>query len=72
MAEILTARGFAYDDGPITEREGRALVRDVIRTLECLNVLAKSEDVLSGDIKVTDTGREFLIEIQRKQHGRPS
>ena len=47
-------------------------MRDVIRTLECLNVLAKSEDVLSGDKKVTDAGREFLIEIQRKQHGRPS
>ena len=72
MAGILGANGFVYDDGPITEREGRALVRDTVRTLECLNVLAKAEDVLSGAREATDAGREFLLEIQRKQHRRPT
>lgn len=70
IAEILTVNGFAYGDGPVTEREGRTLVRDVFRMLECLNVLVKI-DLMSGARKATDAGREFLIEIQRKQHGRP-
>lgn len=71
MAEILLANGFTYDGGPLSGREGLSLVHDTMRTLKCLNLFVKS-GVLSESKESTDAGQEFLLEIQRKQHRRPS
>ncbi|MHA7247986.1 hypothetical protein [Arthrobacter tecti] len=69
VAEILNASGFRVDGGRISATDGRILIRDTMRTLECLNVL-RSVEVMEDPDKLSDGGKQFLFEVQRKQHKR--
>ncbi|NJC21590.1 hypothetical protein BJ994_000666 [Arthrobacter pigmenti] len=69
VAEILNASGFRVDGRTVSATDGRILIRDTIRTLECLNVF-RSVEVMESPDKLSDGGRQFLFDVQRKQHKR--
>lgn len=69
MARLLNAGGFWSEGRDITASEGRSLVRDALNLLGCLNLYGKSNLPLEPN-EPSDGGRQFLTEIQRRQHHR--